>query len=50
MSGYTDDDILRRGLSNAGIRLLQKPFTMEALAHAVRETLDAQPTDAPPAA
>jgi two-component system cell cycle sensor histidine kinase/response regulator CckA len=44
MSGYTDDDILRRGLSQPGIALLQKPFTLEALARAVREILDGPPS------
>jgi CheY-like chemotaxis protein len=42
MSGYTDDDILRRGLTLSGTLLLQKPFTLEALANAVREALDGQ--------
>ncbi|MEX2177919.1 MAG: PAS domain-containing protein [Gemmatimonadaceae bacterium] len=41
MSGYTDDDILRRGLLERGQRLLQKPFTATALAHEVRSVLDA---------
>ena len=42
MSGYTDDDILRRGLLERGQRLLQKPFTGSALAHEVRTVLDAK--------
>jgi two-component system cell cycle sensor histidine kinase/response regulator CckA len=42
MSGYTDDDILRRGLLERGQRLLQKPFSAPALAHEVRTVLDAQ--------
>jgi two-component system cell cycle sensor histidine kinase/response regulator CckA len=42
MSGYTDDDILRRGLTQPGTVLLQKPFTPEELARAVREVLDGQ--------
>ncbi len=42
MSGYTDDDILRRGLLERGQRLLQKPFTATALAHEVRSVLDAK--------
>jgi PAS domain S-box-containing protein len=46
MSGYTDDDILRRGLTFPGTALLQKPFTSEALAHAVREVLDSQQSPA----
>jgi len=42
MSGYTDDDILRRGLLERGQRLLQKPFSAPALAHEVRSVLDAK--------
>jgi two-component system cell cycle sensor histidine kinase/response regulator CckA len=42
MSGYTDDEILRRGLLERGQRLLQKPFTGSALAHEVRTVLDAK--------
>ena len=42
MSGYTDDEILRRGLLERGQRLLQKPFTGTALAHEVRAVLDAK--------
>jgi two-component system cell cycle sensor histidine kinase/response regulator CckA len=42
MSGYMDDDILRRGLTLSGTVLLQKPFTLDALAHAVRRALDGQ--------
>ena len=42
MSGYTDDDILRRGLLERGQRLIQKPFTGSALAHEVRTVLDAK--------
>jgi two-component system cell cycle sensor histidine kinase/response regulator CckA len=40
MSGYTGDDIMRRGLAQPGTALLQKPFTPDALARAVREVLD----------
>ncbi|MGH7636821.1 MAG: ATP-binding protein, partial [Gemmatimonadaceae bacterium] len=42
MSGYTDDDILRRGLLERGQRLIQKPFTATTLAHEVRAVLDAK--------
>lgn len=41
ISGYTDDDVLRRGLLHDGAPFLQKPFTAEALATRVREVLDA---------
>jgi PAS domain S-box-containing protein len=40
MSGYTDDDIIRRGLLDPGLAFLQKPFTSNALAQAVRDLLD----------
>ncbi len=40
MSGYTDDEILRRGVQS-GEMLLEKPFTTERLAAAVRATIDA---------
>jgi CheY-like chemotaxis protein len=40
MSGYTDDDIVRRGLLRPGSPFLQKPFMPEDLARKVREVLD----------
>jgi nitrogen-specific signal transduction histidine kinase/ActR/RegA family two-component response regulator len=43
VSGYTDSAIIRHGLAEATITLLQKPFTAEALAHKVRELLDRKP-------
>jgi len=42
MSGYTDDEIVRRGLLAAGGGLLQKPFTVDSLARAVRTALAEQ--------
>jgi two-component system, cell cycle sensor histidine kinase and response regulator CckA len=39
MSGYTDDEIVRRGLLEAGQPFLQKPFTPEALGREVGELL-----------
>jgi two-component system cell cycle sensor histidine kinase/response regulator CckA len=41
VSGYTDDAILRKGVSETGTAFLPKPFTASALAHKVREVLDA---------
>ncbi len=41
MSGYTGDDVARRGLGAAEERFLQKPFAAESLLHKVRELLDA---------
>ena len=40
-SGYTDDAIVRRGVLAAGTAFLQKPYTIEALTHKVRDVLDA---------
>ena len=40
-SGYTDDEILRRGLSDAGLPFLDKPFTIPLLLGKVREVLEA---------
>jgi CheY-like chemotaxis protein len=45
MSGYTDDDILRRGLVVPGMEFLEKPFTPNRLAEVVRRALD-QPSRA----
>lgn len=40
MSGYADQDLLRRGLLTAGTRFLQKPFTPQELAGRVWDILD----------
>jgi PAS domain S-box-containing protein len=40
MSGYTENVIGRNGTLDAGIRLLQKPFTLRDLKSRVREVLD----------
>jgi PAS domain S-box-containing protein len=40
MSGYTGDKVFARGVSEAGVAFLQKPFTPVALARKVREVLD----------
>ncbi|MGH7650345.1 MAG: PAS domain S-box protein [Gemmatimonadaceae bacterium] len=40
MSGYTDDDIIRRGFIEPSKSFLQKPFTTEALLQTVRKVLD----------
>ena len=42
MSGYTHDEIIRRGIGS-GARLLEKPFSAEQIANAVREALDRPP-------
>lgn len=41
MSGYTNDEVIRRGVLGAHMSFLQKPFTAQALAAKVRERLDA---------
>ena len=43
ISGYTDDEITRRGLLDAGAPFLEKPFEAEGLARRVREVLDGPP-------
>jgi CheY-like chemotaxis protein len=42
LSGYTDEAIAHHGVVHAGINLLHKPFTPDALARRVREVLDQQ--------
>ena len=42
MSGYTDDTIMRHGVTEAGVAFLQKPFAPEVLARKVRVVLDAE--------
>src|SRR5579871_4773331 len=39
MSGYTESAIAHRGILEAGLQYLQKPFTPESLAEKVREVL-----------
>jgi CheY-like chemotaxis protein len=39
-SGYTDDEVLRRGLLDSHQAFVEKPFTAESLSRAVRATLD----------
>ncbi len=42
MSGYTDDEIVRRGIVSSTVRFIQKPFEPAEFARAVRNALDAQ--------
>jgi PAS domain S-box-containing protein len=41
ISGYTDDAVLRHGVLEANTPFLQKPFSAQALARAVRTAIDA---------
>jgi PAS domain S-box-containing protein len=45
MSGYTNDDILRRGLHDPSVWFLQKPFTGAGLLTKVRQVLDGAERD-----
>ena len=46
MTGYTDDEMIRRGVreqsTRGGLPLIQKPFAVETLVSAVRETIERQ--------
>jgi CheY-like chemotaxis protein len=42
MSGFTDDEVVRRGLLDPDAPYLQKPFDSAALGRRVREMLDAR--------
>ncbi|MGH9861995.1 MAG: PAS domain S-box protein [Candidatus Acidiferrales bacterium] len=44
MSGYTEDAIVHHGVLGPGMSLLQKPFTLDALARKLRQVLGAGPT------
>lgn len=46
VSGYTEDEIVRRGLHDPGVAFLQKPFTADELVDRVRTLLDARPSSA----
>jgi PAS domain S-box-containing protein len=40
MSGYTEDEVLRRGIHGHRAQFLQKPFNLNTLARKVRETFE----------
>jgi signal transduction histidine kinase/CheY-like chemotaxis protein len=41
ISGYTDDEVMRRGLLDSGATFLEKPFSPDVLARKVLQMLDA---------
>jgi CheY-like chemotaxis protein len=43
MSGYTDDATMRHGVLESAVSFIQKPFTPDGLARAVRQTLAGPP-------
>ena len=43
MSGYTEDEAVRRGVDEGSVRFLQKPFDVATLARAVSSTLASPP-------
>lgn len=45
MSGYTQDDVLKRGVSEQRVAFIHKPFTRQALLTKVRDVLDAAARD-----
>jgi FixJ family two-component response regulator len=47
MTGYTDDPAVHAGVTSGQVDLIEKPFTIAALADKVREVLDADLTPPP---
>ena len=48
MSGYTEDEVLRRGVAEGSLRFLQKPFDMASLARELRSALEERAASAGP--
>ena len=42
ISGYTDEAVLKQGISTSQVAFLQKPFSQETLARKVREVLESE--------
>ena len=47
VSGYTDDEVMRRGLLEPGCAFLQKPFELDTFIAKVREVIDAPRQNTP---
>jgi DNA-binding NtrC family response regulator len=45
ISGYTSDEVVRRGITRKDAAFIQKPFTTEELMRKVREVLDKDEKD-----
>ena len=45
VSGYAHDVIAQHGVPDAGVALIAKPFTLDALSRRVREILDNKPPE-----
>ena len=43
MSGYTDNDVARRGLLDAGVPFLEKPLSPDALTRKMRQVMEGAP-------
>jgi CheY-like chemotaxis protein len=43
ISGYTDDEVVQRGISGSEVAFMRKPFASEELVRRVRSVLDAAP-------
>lgn len=43
LSGYNNDEIVKRGVIQGDARLLRKPFTIDEISQVVREELDSRP-------
>ena len=48
MSGYTRDEVDRKGLTEPGVTLIHKPFTVSELAGLIRTTLDRKASSSAP--
>jgi signal transduction histidine kinase/ActR/RegA family two-component response regulator len=49
ISGYTDDEVIGRGLANPALQLLQKPFSAQQLVERVRGAIDSGQESGSPA-